>query len=38
MVTPLYLEELDSLAPCDMILMIQDLDRMLEVRQVSLEW
>jgi hypothetical protein len=38
MVAPLYLEELDSLVPCDTVLLIQDLDWMLEVRQVSLEW
>jgi hypothetical protein len=38
MIDPLYLEELDSLAPCDTVLLIQDLDRMLGVHQISLEW
>jgi hypothetical protein len=36
-VAPLYLEELDCFTPRDMILLIQDLDWMLGVRQVSLE-
>jgi hypothetical protein len=37
MVTPSYLEELDSFALCGAILLIQDLDRMLGVRQANLE-
>jgi hypothetical protein len=37
-VAPLVLEELDGFTPCDMILLVQDFDRMLGVRQVSLEW
>jgi hypothetical protein len=36
-VAPLYLEELDSFTPCDTIFLIQDLDWVLRVRQVSLE-
>jgi hypothetical protein len=36
-VAPLYLEELDCFMPCDMILLIQDFDWVLGVRQVSLE-
>jgi hypothetical protein len=36
-VGPLYLEELDGFTPCDMILLIQDFDWVLEVRHVSLE-
>jgi hypothetical protein len=36
-VAPLYLEELDCFAPRDTILLIQDLDRVLGVGQVSLE-
>jgi hypothetical protein len=36
-VAPLYLEELDYFSPRDMILLIHDLDRVLGVRQVSLE-
>jgi hypothetical protein len=36
-VAPLYLEELDHFMPHDMILLIQVLDVMLGVRQVSLE-
>jgi hypothetical protein len=36
-IAPLYLEELDCLTPGDTILLIQDLDWVLEVRQVSLE-
>jgi hypothetical protein len=36
-VAPLYLKELDCFTPHDMILLIQDLDRVLRVRQVSLE-
>jgi hypothetical protein len=36
-VAPLYLEELYCLTPCDIILLIQDLDWVLGVRQVSLE-
>ncbi len=36
-VAPLYLEELDCFMPRDMILLIQDLDQVLRVRQVSLE-
>jgi hypothetical protein len=38
LVTPLYFEELDSFALCDMVLLVQDLDRMLGVHQVSLKW
>jgi hypothetical protein len=38
MVAPLYLEELVSIAPRDTVLLIQDLDQMLGVYQVSLEW
>jgi hypothetical protein len=34
----LYLEELDCFMPHDTILLIQDLDQVLMVRQVSLEW
>jgi hypothetical protein len=34
---PLYLEELDCFTPHDMILVIQDHDRVLGLRQVSLE-
>jgi hypothetical protein len=34
MVAPLYLEELPSFAPCGMVLLIQDLDRMLGLRRV----
>jgi hypothetical protein len=37
MVTPLNLEELDHFAPHDMTLLIQDLDRVLRIRQVSLK-
>jgi hypothetical protein len=37
-VAPLYLEELDHFMPCDAILLIQDLDGVLGVQQVSLEW
>jgi hypothetical protein len=36
-VAPLYLEELECFSPCDTILLIQDLNRVLGVRQVSLE-
>jgi hypothetical protein len=36
-IAPLYLEELDRFTPRDMILLIQDLDWVLGVRQVSLE-
>jgi hypothetical protein len=36
-VAPLYLEEFDCFTPCDMILLIQDLDRVLGVRQASLD-
>jgi hypothetical protein len=36
-VAPLYLEELDCFQPRDMILLIQDLDWVLGVRQVILE-
>jgi hypothetical protein len=36
-VAPLYLEELDYFMPHDTILLIQDLDQVLGVRQVSLE-
>jgi predicted component of type VI protein secretion system len=32
MVTPLYLKELDRFAPCDTVLLIHDLDRILGVR------
>jgi hypothetical protein len=35
-VAPLYLEELDCFSPWDTILLIQDLDRVLGVQQVSL--
>jgi hypothetical protein len=38
MVAPLHLEELDNFAPVDMTFLIQDLDRMLGVCQVSLKW
>jgi hypothetical protein len=37
-VPPLYLEEFECFTPHDMILLIQDLDQVLGVRQVSLEW
>jgi hypothetical protein len=37
-VAPLYLEELDCFTTHDTILLIQDLDRVLVVRQVNLEW
>jgi hypothetical protein len=37
-VAPLYLKELECFTPCDTILLIQDLDRVLGVRQVGLEW
>jgi hypothetical protein len=37
-VAPLYLEELDHFMPRETILLIQDLDGVLGVRQVSLEW
>jgi hypothetical protein len=37
-IAPLYLEELDCFTPRDTILLIQDLDRVLGLRQVSLEW
>jgi hypothetical protein len=36
-VAPMYLEELDCFMPCDTILLIQDFDWVLGVRQVSLE-
>jgi hypothetical protein len=36
-VAPLYLEELDCFTPHDTILLIQDFDQVLGVRQVSLE-
>jgi hypothetical protein len=36
-IAPLYLEELDCFMPRDTILLIQDLDWVLGVRQVSLE-
>jgi hypothetical protein len=36
-IAPLYLKELDCFPPRDMILLIQDLDWVLGVRQVSLE-
>jgi hypothetical protein len=36
-VAPLYLEELDYFTPHDTILLIQDFDWVLRVRQVSLE-
>jgi hypothetical protein len=36
-VAPLYLEELDCFMPRDTILLIQDLDWVLGVRQVNLE-
>jgi hypothetical protein len=35
-VDPLYLEELDCFMPRDTVLLIQDFDRVLRVRQVSL--
>jgi hypothetical protein len=35
MVAPLHLEELDNFAPVDMTFLIQDLDRMLGVCQVT---
>jgi hypothetical protein len=34
-VSPLYLEELDGLPPCDTIFFIQDLDRMLSKSALS---
>jgi hypothetical protein len=37
MMTPLHFIELDHLAPCDTILLIQDFDGMLGVGQVCLE-
>jgi hypothetical protein len=37
MIAPLNLEELDGLVPCNTILLIQDVDWVLRVRQVSLE-
>jgi hypothetical protein len=37
MVAPLDLEELDCLMPCDVTLLIQDLDRMLRICQICLE-
>jgi hypothetical protein len=38
MVAQLYSEELDHFAPCDTVLLIQDNDMMLRIRQVSLDW
>jgi hypothetical protein len=38
MVAPLHLEELNSFTLGDTAFLIQDLDRMLRVCQVSLEW
>jgi hypothetical protein len=38
MVASFHLEELDSFALGDMVFLIQDLDRMLGVYQVNLEW
>jgi hypothetical protein len=38
MVAPLHFVELDHLTPSDTVLLIQDLDQMLGIRQVSLEW
>jgi hypothetical protein len=38
MVAPLYLEELYCFTPRDTILLMQDIDWVLAVRQVSLEW
>jgi hypothetical protein len=38
MFAPLNVEELDNLAPCDTILLIQDLDRVLGIGQIQLEW
>jgi hypothetical protein len=38
MVAPLYLEELYSFVPHNTVLLIQALDWMLGVCQVSLEW
>jgi hypothetical protein len=37
MVAPMDLEELDHLPPCDTALLIQDLDRVLEICQICLE-
>jgi hypothetical protein len=37
-VAPLDLVELDRLAPCDMTLLVQDLNRMFRICQVRLEW
>jgi hypothetical protein len=37
-VAPLYLKELDCFTPRDTILLIHDLDPMLGVRQIGLEW
>jgi hypothetical protein len=37
-IAPLYLEKLDCFTPRDTILLIQDLNQVLRVRQVSLEW
>jgi hypothetical protein len=37
-IAPLYLDELDYFMPRDTILLIQDPDWVLRVRQVSLEW
>jgi hypothetical protein len=37
MIAPLYLEELNHLAPHDTVLLIQDLDWMLRIGQVCLE-
>jgi hypothetical protein len=38
MIAPLNVEELDNLAPCDTILLIQDLDGVLGIAQIQLEW
>jgi hypothetical protein len=37
MVAPLYLEELNGLAPSDMILLVQDLDWVLGIGQIYFE-
>jgi hypothetical protein len=38
MVAPLNLLEFDRLAPCDMTLLVQDLDRMFGICQIRVEW
>jgi hypothetical protein len=37
MVAPLYLEELNNLAPSDTILLIQDLDQVLRIGKIFFE-